>query len=146
MGFLKMWISGFNLMIALLFVTWAKTKRYSSYKSQPKFVNLSWSFFSMVHTKQPWRFFKFRVSECFSKISNLPLHHIGKPQPQFSGKRAIVERNGVKFETQGWSWNIYGEPLTSYLSISFGVTRCTIDVSERKCFSKCCFFYTYVSF
>ncbi len=55
------------------------SKRYSSYKSQPKVflsLNLSWIFLSMILTKHDWDLWCFKFSilnDFFAKISNSPL-------------------------------------------------------------------------
>ncbi len=67
------------------------SKRYVSYISQPNVLQAFWIF--------------------FSKISNLPLYPMAKAKLQLSGKRAIVERKGVKFGTDRGHLNIYGAPL-----------------------------------
>ncbi len=83
------------------------SKRYSSYKLQPKVLNLFLNFPPNAPHKNTlgiseilsFRFLTFFFS--FSKISSSLLWDMGKSKTSITWKRAIVEQNGVKFGTHG---------------------------------------------
>ncbi len=70
-----------------------------------KFSNLSWTFLPMGFKKCRWWLLKYWVpsfSDFFFR--KFKIHHCAlwrKNPPQLSGKRAIVEQNGVKLGTHG---------------------------------------------
>ncbi len=86
------------------------SKRYSSYKSQPKDFKLFLNFPPNGPHKMKLGIFEilsFRFLTIFFR--NVQIHHCSlwrNQKPQLSGKRAIVEQNGVKFATCGYVYNI----------------------------------------
>ena len=121
LGFLKFWnfenwnfILFFYLFLFIFFVfvnmglngsKWI-SKRYSSYKSQPKAFKLVLTFPpNGPHKTRFWIFeiLRLRLFNDFF-FRNFQIHHCTlwrNQKPQLvSGKRAIVEQNGVKFGTQ----------------------------------------------
>ncbi len=84
------------------------SKRYS-YKSQPKVLKLFMNFPPNDPHKITLGIFEilsFRfLTNYFRKLQ---IHHCSlwrNQKPQLSGKRAIVEQNGVKFGTHGYLYN-----------------------------------------
>ena len=69
----------------------------------------------MVPTKLHFGIFEilsFRFLTIFFR--KFQIHHCSlwtNQKPQLSGKRAIVEQNGVQFWTRVYSFNTYGVPL-----------------------------------
>ncbi len=110
-----------------------KTTNLKTNRSR-KFANLSRFFLKLALTKllcDVWNFESPIFNDFFSKISTSPLHAMEKPKPQLSGKRAIVDQNGVKFGTRG---HIHDVHLALSHSMSFEVIRCTCDDCENTIF------------
>ncbi len=82
------------------------SKRYSSHTSQPKVFKLVLNFLPNGPHKTVFEIFdilsfRFLIISFFKKIQ---IHHCKlwrNQKPQLSGKRAIVEQNGLKFGTCG---------------------------------------------
>ncbi len=77
-------------------------KHYSSYKSQPKVLKLDLNFPPNGSHKTGFGIFEilsFGLLTIFFQIHHCNLWRNKKPQ--MSGKRAIIERNGMKFGTRG---------------------------------------------
>ena len=95
------------------------SKPYSSYKSQPKVFERVLNFAPNGPHKTTFRIFEilnFRFLTFFFR--KFQIHHCSYiayweiKKPQLSGKRAIVEQNGVKFGTRELYFNIYPWPCS----------------------------------
>ncbi len=81
------------------------SKRYS-YKSQPNVLKTFPDFFfsqwsSLNYFGELWNF-EFPIFNDFFR--KFPIQLWGYEKPQLSGKRAILEQNGMKFETMDSTW------------------------------------------
>ncbi len=85
------------------------------------FSTFSWIFFSVVLTKVLFWIFELLSFRFLTFFLILPLYPMGKPKTSISGKRATVERNGVKFGPQGWVFNVHrGTFDTSVINVILG--------------------------